>query len=335
MNTGTEPAAGLTLGLLSLLLASAGVWASLVALVGSPEERTFSRAGRRLRSPGSRFGAVSSVALKRMGRNRLVRRHVLFVAAVAGTLSCLTSILLPGVARVATGGLVLLAAFSVAVVPLATYGTGRDSSWLWRSAPVPLAVYAPGMVVAGFCGGILALAVPAATATLPAFRAGGDSPALGTLAVVAAVTLLLATGTGFSCPAPWRTPPSRSSPTPCSALRSPASSPPPRGPRPGLRSSVSRSWRSKPGSCSPPPASRSPWLRDGAREEEGVIFEIEVPVFPPGVQLRRSHILDTVTGDRVPIKETARLMLSLVDGRRTAKEIGEAVAASYGLALAG
>ena len=75
MNTGTEPAAGLTLGLLSLLLASAGVWASLVALVGSPEERTFSRAGRRLRSPGSRFGAVSSVALKRMGRNRLVRRH--------------------------------------------------------------------------------------------------------------------------------------------------------------------------------------------------------------------------------------------------------------------
>src|SRR5918997_1808717 len=200
MNTGTEPAAGLTLGLLSLLFASVGVWASLVALVGSPEERTFSRAGLRLRSPGSRFGAVSSVALKRMGRNRLVRRHVLFVAAAAGTLSCLTSVLLPGVARVATGGLVLLAALSVAVVPLATYGTGRDSSWLWRSAPGPLAVYAPGMVVAGFCGGILALAVPAVTATLPAFRAGGDSPALGTLAVVAAVTLLLATGTGFLLP---------------------------------------------------------------------------------------------------------------------------------------
>jgi hypothetical protein len=63
-----------------------------------------------------------------------------------------------------------------------------------------------------------------------------------------------------------------------------------------------------------------------------VIFEVEVPVFPPGVQLRRSHILDTVTGDRVPINETARLMLSLVDGRRTAKEIGEAVALGYGLA---
>ncbi len=63
-----------------------------------------------------------------------------------------------------------------------------------------------------------------------------------------------------------------------------------------------------------------------------MIFEVEVPVFPPSVQLRRSHILDTVTGDRVPINETARLMLSLVDGRRTAKEIGEAVAAGYGLA---
>jgi hypothetical protein len=63
-----------------------------------------------------------------------------------------------------------------------------------------------------------------------------------------------------------------------------------------------------------------------------VIFEVEVPVFPPGVLLERSHLLDTVTGDRVPINETARLMLSLVDGRRTAKEIGEAVAASYGLA---
>jgi hypothetical protein len=63
-----------------------------------------------------------------------------------------------------------------------------------------------------------------------------------------------------------------------------------------------------------------------------VIFEVEVPVFPPGVLLQRSHLLDTVTGDRVPINETAHLMLSLVDGRHTAKEIGEAVAAGYGLA---
>ena len=63
-----------------------------------------------------------------------------------------------------------------------------------------------------------------------------------------------------------------------------------------------------------------------------MIFEEEVPVFPPGVLLEGSRLLDTVTGDEVRINETARLMLSLVDGRRTAREIGEAVAARYGLA---
>jgi hypothetical protein len=63
-----------------------------------------------------------------------------------------------------------------------------------------------------------------------------------------------------------------------------------------------------------------------------MIFEEEVPVFPQGVLLEDSCLLDTVTGDEIRINETARLMLSLVDGRRTAREIGEAVAASYGLA---
>jgi hypothetical protein len=63
-----------------------------------------------------------------------------------------------------------------------------------------------------------------------------------------------------------------------------------------------------------------------------MIFEEEVPIFPADVLLEDSYILDTVTGDKVPINESARLMLSLVDGRRTAQEIGEAVAASYGLA---
>lgn len=62
-----------------------------------------------------------------------------------------------------------------------------------------------------------------------------------------------------------------------------------------------------------------------------MIFEEEVPVFPSGVLLEGSWILDTVTGDRVEINETARRMLSLVDGRRPAREIGGAVAASYGL----
>jgi hypothetical protein len=63
-----------------------------------------------------------------------------------------------------------------------------------------------------------------------------------------------------------------------------------------------------------------------------MIFEEEVPVFPSGVSLEDSWIIDTVTGDRVRINETARRMLSLVDGRRPAREIGGAVAASYGLA---
>ena len=62
-----------------------------------------------------------------------------------------------------------------------------------------------------------------------------------------------------------------------------------------------------------------------------MIFEEEIPVLPPGVLLENSHLLDTVTGDRVQINETAHLMLSLADGRRTAREIGEAVAARYGL----
>jgi Coenzyme PQQ synthesis protein D (PqqD) len=63
-----------------------------------------------------------------------------------------------------------------------------------------------------------------------------------------------------------------------------------------------------------------------------MIFEEEIPALPPGVLLKDSYLLDTVTGDEVQINETAYLMLSLVDGRRTAREIGEAVAARYGLA---
>jgi hypothetical protein len=62
-----------------------------------------------------------------------------------------------------------------------------------------------------------------------------------------------------------------------------------------------------------------------------MIFEEEVPAFPPGVLLEGSRLVDTVTGDEVPINETARLMLSLADGRRTAREIGAAVAARYGI----
>jgi hypothetical protein len=200
LNTGTEPVLQLTSGLLLLLFASVGAWISLPALLGIPEQQTFSHAGLWFRVPGSGFAAVLSVGLKRMGRNRSVRRHILFVALVAGTLSCLASSLLPDVAQVALGGVLLLAAVSVAIVPLATYGANRDSNWLWRSAPVSFATYVLGMLGAGFCAGILAVVVPATMATLPLLWIGGGLPELGTIAVIVMVTLLMATGVGFLVP---------------------------------------------------------------------------------------------------------------------------------------
>jgi hypothetical protein len=200
LNTGTEPVLQLTSGLLLLLFASVGAWISLPALLGIPEQQTFSHTRLWFRVPGSGFGAVLSVGLKRMGRNRSVRRHILFVALVAGTLSWLTSSLLPGVAQVALGGVLLLAAVSVAIVPLATYGANRDSNWLWRSAPVSFATYVLGMVGVGFCAGILAVVVPATMATLPLLWIGGGLPELGAIAVIVTVTLLMATGVGFLVP---------------------------------------------------------------------------------------------------------------------------------------
>lgn len=197
VNPGVEPTLELTIALLLLLLVSGGVWISLVTLLDFPEQLAFTHLGRRFPSAGSRLGAVVSVTLKRMGRHRSLQRHVLFVSLAAGMMSGLTSALLPNVAPVALGGVLLLAALSVAIVPLATYGTNQDSTWLWRSAPVPVAIYVFGMVGAGFCGGILAVAAPAAAATLPLFQAGPDLPEL---AVVVAVVLLVATGAGFLIP---------------------------------------------------------------------------------------------------------------------------------------
>jgi hypothetical protein len=86
----------------------------------------------------------------------------------------------------------------VSVVPLATYGTNRDSRWLWRSAPVSTTTYVLGMVVAGFGGGVLAVLAPAAAATLPLVWVG--LPELGTVAVGVAAILLVATGAGFLVP---------------------------------------------------------------------------------------------------------------------------------------
>jgi hypothetical protein len=199
LGAGGEPVSELTAALVLLLIVSVGVWISPVALLDFPERQTFSRLGRRLRAPGCRFGAVVSVTLKRMGRDRSLQRHVLFVSAVAGLLSGLTSVLFTSVAPVALGG-VLLATFSVSVVPLATYGTNRDSSWLWRSAPVSATTYVLGLVVAGLGGGILAAVAPAAAASLPFLWVGRDLPELGTVAVAAAVILLVATGAGFLVP---------------------------------------------------------------------------------------------------------------------------------------
>lgn len=200
LSAGVEPVLKLTAALVLLLIVSVGVWISPVALLDFPEQQAFSHLGRRLRSPGSRFGAVVSVTLKRMGRDRSLQRHVLFVSLVAGILSGLASVSLTSVAPAALGGVLLLATFSVSVVPLATYGTNRDSRWLWRSAPVSAATYVLGMVVAGFGGGVLAVVAPAAAATFPFFWAGRDLPELGAVAVGVAVILLVATGAGFLVP---------------------------------------------------------------------------------------------------------------------------------------
>jgi hypothetical protein len=198
LNTTTEPALRLSGALLLLLLAGVGVWISVAAFLGLPEQQTFSHVGRQLRAPGSGFGVVSSVALKRMVRDRSVQRHTLFVALVAGTLSCLTSALLPNVAQTAVGGLLVLAALSVAIVPLATYGANRDSSWFWRSTPVSFAAYVLGMVGAGICAGTVVVVAPTAAA-LPFFWVGREPPELAVVVVVV-VILLVATGAGFLVP---------------------------------------------------------------------------------------------------------------------------------------
>ena len=122
------------------------------------------------------------------------------MSVVAGILSGLSSVLFTSVAPVALGGVLLLATFSVSVVPLATYGTNRGASWLWRTAPVSAATYVLGMVVAGFGGGVLAVVAPAAAATLPFLWVERDLPELGPVAFGVAVILLVATGAGFLAP---------------------------------------------------------------------------------------------------------------------------------------
>ena len=63
-----------------------------------------------------------------------------------------------------------------------------------------------------------------------------------------------------------------------------------------------------------------------------MIFEEEVPVFPPGVLLRDACLSDTVTGAEVPLNGTARFLLSSVNGQRTVREIAGAASRRYGVA---
>ena len=63
-----------------------------------------------------------------------------------------------------------------------------------------------------------------------------------------------------------------------------------------------------------------------------MIFREGIPTFPAGVVLRGDHLLDTVTGERAPLNDTGRFMLSLVDGRRTVGEIAAGTSRRYGVA---
>jgi len=63
-----------------------------------------------------------------------------------------------------------------------------------------------------------------------------------------------------------------------------------------------------------------------------MIFEEEVPVLPPGVLLKGTRLLDTVTGAEVSLNGTARYLLSSIDGERTVREIAGAASRRYGVA---
>jgi hypothetical protein len=63
-----------------------------------------------------------------------------------------------------------------------------------------------------------------------------------------------------------------------------------------------------------------------------MIFEEEVPVFPPGVLLEDARLLDTVTGSEVSLNGTACFFLSSIDGERTVREIAATASRRYGVA---
>jgi hypothetical protein len=63
-----------------------------------------------------------------------------------------------------------------------------------------------------------------------------------------------------------------------------------------------------------------------------MIYEEEVPVFPPGVSLEGACLSDTVTGAEVSLNATAHFLLSSIDGERTVREIADAASRRYGVA---
>lgn len=63
-----------------------------------------------------------------------------------------------------------------------------------------------------------------------------------------------------------------------------------------------------------------------------MIFKEEVPALPLGVVLGEAHLLDTVTGDKIPLNPTAHTLLSLVDEQRSIQEIACTTARYYNVA---
>jgi len=146
---------------------------------------------------------VALATLKRLGRERKIQRHVALVCITVGAFSVLVAALLPEVVTLAVYGGTLLAALGVAVVPLTTPGTGQDTGWFWRSAPLSTLSYVTGMFVAGICGGVIALLAPELAALSPFLWFTGSFSASEVVRILlpgVPVILLLALSAGFLLP---------------------------------------------------------------------------------------------------------------------------------------
>jgi hypothetical protein len=203
LNLEVESASRLVAGTLLFLLVSLVDWIVLAAVLRPPGQRSSSRVGHRLRFGSSRIGIVALATLKRLGRERKIQRHVALVCATVGAFSVLAAALLPEVVTLAVYGGTLLAALGVAVVPLTTPGTGQDSEWFWRSAPLTTLSYVTGMFIAGIGGGAIALLAPELAALSPFLWSTGSFSAFDVVRIVlpgVPVILLLAVSAGFLVP---------------------------------------------------------------------------------------------------------------------------------------